>query len=191
MLSPILVSSDRRQRGSLSIELNLKAVSLPLLVMKCWQLIVQHMKSRRPRALQNVWFEIAPQISRGEHSAALLERISDALRPKLKLSRRISLYDTPPEPPMQPADLMSIDYEVEDGLSADEVLQAWPDSASAETDSRLLLRRTAALSAALEDATDAGVEGDLGYGTSDSDVPSVARHGQNLHRSGFQAICYG
>ena len=83
---------------------------------------------------------------------------------------------------------MSIDYEVEDGLQPDEVLEAWPENSLAETDDKLLFSLTAELSAALDDATHVGAEGNQGYSTSDSDVPSVARHAQNAYRSGFYAI---
>jgi hypothetical protein len=44
------------------------------------------------------------------------------------------------------------------------------------------------LSAALEDAIDAGVESNLGYSLSDMDVPSVAKHEQNAYRTGFLPI---
>src|SRR5262249_40116803 len=47
---------------------------------------------------------------------------------------------------------------------------------------------TTALSAALADATDVGVESNEAYSTSDVDVPSVGRHRQNEYRSGFQLI---
>jgi hypothetical protein len=47
---------------------------------------------------------------------------------------------------------------------------------------------TGALEAALADATEVGVESNQGYSTSDSDVPSVAKHAQNEYHSGFQAI---
>jgi hypothetical protein len=82
---------------------------------------------------------------------------------------------------------MSIDYEIEDSISPDDVIAAWPNDAAPEVDANLLLQLTAALSGALADATDVGVEGE-GYSTSDADVPSVARHPQNEYRSGFQSI---
>ena len=56
----------------------------------------------------------------------MLKRIADALRPKLVLNKRLSYGDTDDETPERPSDLMSIDYEVEDGLTSDEVLAAWP-----------------------------------------------------------------
>ncbi|MGJ0395381.1 MAG: hypothetical protein ACR65U_04020 [Methylocystis sp.] len=172
----------------LEYRLNMQAGSLSTLLMQCWRLIIRHMKTAKPGLLQSEWFEIAPQVSRGENSPALLARIAEVLRPKLTLSKRPSLYDKAREFPEHPFDLISIEYEVEADLSADEVLKVWPENATAETDSRLLSQLTAALSAVLDDATDVGVEGNKGYSMSDTDVPSVARHDQNSYRSGFHAI---
>jgi len=172
----------------LEYRLNAQADRLTPLLAKCWRLIIRHMRTAKHGVLQNEWFEIAPRIKRGETSADLIERVADVLRPKLAISRRLSYHDTGDETPERPADLMSIDYEVEDGLTPDEVLEAWPENSPAETDDKLLSSLTAALSAALDDATDVGVEGTQGYGTSDSDVPSVAKHAQNTYRSGFYAI---
>lgn len=119
----------------------------------------------------------------------MLERLAYALRPKLKIGKRLSWRDTAEEKePERPSDLMSIGYKVEDNLSSDDVLAAWPDNAAPETDESLLSQLTGTLSAALADATDVGVESNEGYGTSDTDVPSVARHRQNEYHSGFQAI---
>jgi hypothetical protein len=172
----------------LEFRLNSQAKNLSPLLKKCWELIIRHMRSAKRTLAQNEWFEIAPQLKRGEHSAALLERFADALRPKLKLSKRFSFHDREPKAPERPSDLMSVDYEVEDGLSSTDVLAAWPEDASADTDEALLVKLTEALGATLADAIDVGVESNEGYSTSDTDVPSVARHVQNEYRSGFQVI---
>ncbi len=172
----------------LEFRLNGQAGSLPPLLAKSWQLIIRHMRTSKRGLVQNEWFEIAPQLKRGEHSAELLERLANALRPKLKLSKRLSWYDTEGRTPERPTDLMAVDYKVDDGLSSSDVLAAWPATASADVDEALLLRLTSALTATLADATDVGVEGTEGYSTSDVDVPSVARHAQNQYRSGFQTV---
>lgn len=172
----------------LDLRLNTPVENLPLLLVRCWRLIIRAMKARKQGLLQNEWFEIAPQVKRGEHSAALLKRIAEVLQPKLRLGKRLFLVDTTEEPPESPSDLMSIDYEVDDGLSAEDVLKAWPKNADAETDARLLTQLTVALCEALEDAIDVGVESNKGYSISDTDVPSVAQHDQNTYRSGFHVI---
>ena len=168
--------------------LNAQAERLPQLLLKCWRLIIRHMRTAKQGLLQNDWFEIAPRIKRGETSAELLERLAEVLRPQLRLNKRFSYRDESDEVPEHPWQLMSIDFEVEDGLTAEKVLSVWPEDALAETDAKLLSGLTSALSAALEDATDIGVEGNEGYSTSDTDVPSVARHEQNAYQTGFNAI---
>jgi hypothetical protein len=172
----------------LEFRLNGQSGNLSPLLAKSWQLIIRHMRTAKRGLAQNEWFEIAPQLKRGEHSAELLERLAHALRPKLKLSKRLSWYDREDKTPERPSDLMSIDFEVDDGVPSSDVLAAWPEAASADVDEALLLQLTTALSATLADATDVGVEGDEGFSTSDTDVPSVARHAQNEYRSGFQTI---
>lgn len=168
--------------------LNAQSANLSPLFAKSWALIFRHMRTAKRGFAQNEWFEIAPQLKRGDHSAVVLERLANVLRPKIKLSKRLSWRETDGKTPERPSDLMSIDYEVDDSVSSDDVLAAWPSDAAAEVDENVLLQLTAALSSALADATDAEVESNEGYSISDIDVPSVARHRQNEHRSGFQVI---
>ena len=166
-----------------------KAETLPPLLVKCWRLIIRHMRITRRGALTSDWFDIAPRIKRGEQSQEVLERLSDALRPKLKIGKRIGWHnDERREQPKTPSELMAIDCEIADGLSEDRVLSVWPENAPADLEERLLRMLTGALSAALSDAVDAGVESDRGYGASDTDVPSVAKHQQNAYRAGFLPI---
>src|SRR5260370_5081927 len=129
---------------------NGQAANLSPLLAKSWALIVRHMHTAKQGLAQNEWFEIAPQLKRGDHSVALLERLANALRPKLKIGKRFSWRPTAEDKvPEQPSDLMSIDYKIDDSVSSDDVLAAWPDNATPETDENLLLQLTAALSAAL------------------------------------------
>jgi hypothetical protein len=172
----------------LEYRLSAQAAALPPLLAKSWALIISHMRAARRGLGQNEWFEVAPQIKGGDYSAAMVQRLADALCPKLKVGKRLSLTDSEERAPERPSDLMSIDYEVQYGMLSDHVLAAWPSDAAAETDESLLLQLTNNLNAALADATDVGVESNEGYSTSDSDVPSVARHQQNEYRSGFQVI---
>ncbi|MDQ2084255.1 hypothetical protein RA307_29050 [Xanthobacteraceae bacterium Astr-EGSB] len=173
----------------LEFRLNRKLSSLSPLLVQCWRLIFRHIRTAKQRGLQSDWFDIEPRIRRGDLSPEVQERFTQALRPKLQIGKRSSLYDrdrtTAPE---RPSDLMAIDFEVEDGLTEEEVLSAWPAKTAPAIEARVLQELTHALSAAIEDAIDAGVESNRGYSTSDSDVPSVAEHGQNLYRSGFFAI---
>jgi hypothetical protein len=172
----------------LEYRLNAQTASLLPLFAGSWALIIRHMRAAKRGLARNEWFGVVLQLKRGDRSVAVLERLADALRPKLKIGKRLSWRDTEEKTPERPADLILIDYEVEDGVSSDDVLAAWPSDVAAETDESVLLQLTTALSAALDDAADVGVESSEGYSTSDTDVPSVARHHQNEYRSGFQVI---
>src|SRR3546814_15793111 len=83
---------------------------------------------------------------------------------------------------------MSMEYVVAEGMDSTDIWSAWAGGASVEVMEKLLALLTHGLVAALEDATEVGVEGAVGSGISDSDVPSVAKHGQNAYREGFQSI---
>lgn len=173
----------------LDYRLNEQSKTLPEYLTKSWRLIIRHMRSIRRGLLRNEWFEIAPRLKAGETSPEVLERLSDVLRPKLEVSARLSWRDEDDRPaPERPTDLMSIEYEIEDGVGEDDILSAWPTEASIQAEERLLHSLTRSLSEALEDATDAGVESNDGYSVSDTDVPSVAKHEQNRYRTGFQPI---
>ncbi|MCK1698772.1 hypothetical protein [Bradyrhizobium sp. 144] len=179
----------RETADFLEFRLNTQSSSLPPLLVKSWALIIRHMRTAKAGFAQNEWFEIAPQLKREDYSAPLLERLANALRPKLKVGKLFSWRDTAEdEVPERPSDLMAIDYEVDDGVQSDDVLAAWPKNAKPEIDETFLAQLTTALTAALADATDAGVETNEGYSTSDTDVPSVARHRQNEYHSGFHTI---
>jgi hypothetical protein len=167
--------------------LNAQAANLPPLHTKSWALIIRHMRATKRGLADNEWFEISPQL-KADHSVGVVQRLAHALCPKPKVGKRLSWADSEEKTPERPSDLMSIDYEVQDSMSSDDVLAAWPSEVATENDESLLLQLTNELSSALADATDVGVEGYEGYSTSDADVSSVARHRQNEYRSGFQVI---
>jgi len=155
----------------------------------CWRLIVRHMRNNRRGALRSDWFDIAPRIKRGEQSPVLLEQIANALRPKVRVGKQPFRHASDAvEEAQRPSDLMSIDYEIDAGITDDEVLSAWPDDASAQADDKLLKLLFHALEAALEEAIEAGVESDLEYGVSESDVPSIDAHQQNAYHAGFLPV---
>jgi hypothetical protein len=172
----------------LESRLNAQIDRLSPLLAKCWHLIIRQMKAFRHGVLENDWYEVVPRMKRGDASPDTMERVAEALRPKLTLDKRTFYNEDDDFRPERPSDLMSVKYEVADGLTGHEVLGAWPESASAEADYRLLSGLFIALKAALDDASDVGVEGPGAYGITDHDVPSVARHEQNNHQSGFYPI---
>jgi hypothetical protein len=172
----------------LQYRLNAPTARLCPLLAKCWDLIVRQMRTNKRGLAGNELFDLLPRLKRGEYSNDVLERLANALRPRLKIKKRFTLHGTEDETPQTPSDLMSIDFEVDRTLPLADILEARPDDASASSDENLLWHLTTGLEAALSDATDAGVESNTGYSTSDIGVPSVASHAQNDHRSGFQQI---
>lgn len=159
------------------------------LAIKCWRLIIRHMRAASRGMLRSIWFDIAPRIKHGEHSPELLEQLAHELRPKLRVSKHFSWRDTENvQEANHPADLMKIDYEIDDGIKDEEVLLVWPANAAAEVDDKLLKLLSHALDSALADAIDAGVESNDAYSLSDRDVRSVAKHEQNAYRAGFRPI---
>jgi hypothetical protein len=179
---------NQEHASLLEFRLNGQAADIPPLLLSCWRLILRSIKQNKHGVFENEWYELEPQIRRGEHSAALLEKIAKTLRPKLKLSKRILWGDEGREPPEHPTDFMSVDFEVDENLTADVVLEAWPKDTSADTDARLLAQLATTLEAALNEVADVGLEPQIGYAKSDTDVPSVDEHEQNEYRSGFNAI---
>jgi hypothetical protein len=181
---------DESAAQLLELRLNRRRHTLPPVLAKSWQLIIRHIRDNPRGMLRSEWFDIQPRIKSGEHSAELLERLARVLRPKPKISKRIYWFDggSAERVPQRPSDLMSLDYEVEGDVTEAEVLAAWPKDAPAEVDQRFLTALTEALDAALADALEMEVESNIGYGISDTDVPSVAAHRQNEYRSGFLPI---
>jgi hypothetical protein len=179
---------ERDAADNLELSLN-NAKNLPLLFVTCWRLIIRHMKTMQRGALRDEWFDIVPRIRGGEQSSELLERLAEVLRPKVRVRRHHSWYDEDARlEPAWPKDLISIDFEIDDGVNDEEILSAWPEDASSEIDHKLLNHLTNVLDAALAEAIEAGVESDLGYGVTDADVRSVAKHEQNTNNAGFLAI---
>jgi hypothetical protein len=181
---------DETAAGLLEFRLNRTRHTLPSFLAKSWQLIIRHIRSSPRGVLRSEWFDIEPRLKAGEHSSELLERLARLLRPKPKVGKRISWRDegAGEHVPKSPSDLMSVDYEIEDHVTEQEILAAWPTDTPADFEQRLLVTLTEALDAVLADAIDMEVETNIGYGISDTDVPSIAAHHQNEHRSGSLPI---
>jgi len=162
---------------------------LPSLLMKCWRLIISHMRNTKRSALQSDWFEIVPRIKRGEHSPELISRLAQVLQPRLRVGKRMHWGEEVVDKKLErPSDLISISFVIEDYPTEDEILSAWPENAKPDLDEKLLNQLTLALSDSIEKAIESEVESSLGYSLSDSDVPSIAKHDQNAYRAGFLPI---
>ncbi len=165
-----------------------REAQLPSVLAQSWRLVIRHLRSTKRGLPRFEWLDLQPRIRRGDQSAEALERLANVLRPKLTIGRRLSVRKEEAAWATSPTDLMSIEYTVEDDVSEVEVLEAWSQDASAEMDGNLLDYLAGALDATLADAFDIGVESNDGWSASDFDVPSVAAHPQNEHRTGFLEI---
>lgn len=172
----------------LEFRLRQHEAALPELLAQCWRLILRQMTSKRQGLARYEWFDLAPRVKRGEHGADLMDRLAAVLRPRLTVTKRFGFGREIEEEPTRPIDLMSVSYEVDDDVVPQEVISAWPKEAEARTDAVLLDRLTVTLDHSLADAVEVGVEGGIGWGTSDFNVASVADHPQNANRGGFLVI---
>lgn len=173
----------------LEVRLNAKRNMLPPLLVKCWELIIRHVRNDRRGSPYRDWYDVLPRLKRGEHSTELLERTVKAVTPRLQVGKRFGWYDTEPEREIkEPSDLMSIKYVVEEGINEQEFFSVWPKGSADSTEQRLISMLTNALLSVLSDAVDVGVEHNEGISISDTDVPSVAAHEQNAFKHGFLTI---
>ena len=95
----------------LQFRLDQKRNELPALLVKCWQLIIRHIRNARHDFSYREWFETLPRLKKGEHSTELLERLVKAVTPRLRIERRFGWYDRDGEHEIkEPSDLMTIRY---------------------------------------------------------------------------------
>jgi hypothetical protein len=168
--------------------------TLPALFVKSWRIIQRQIRNNRLKTSGREWLMLGLRVQHGEFSSDLYVDLARSLRPRIIIKSRGEFYQVERAPAKNPRDLMSIEFEVDDLVSVESILQIWPEDTLAQYDCRLLDCLTNELESALHDAVDAGVEGEgrdtysAGWGRSDSDVPSIAASIQNNYRSGFQAI---
>lgn len=166
-----------------------QTADLPDLLGRTWRLIIRHMRLHPRGKLWNEWFDLEPRILRGEHSAEVINRLVDVITPKLVVKRQSPWFDHEERPETSsPADLVAIDFEVEEGITDEEILVAWPEQTPVDIDEELIRRLTQSLGSTIVESIEAGVEATGGFGVTDSDVPSIAKHPQNELRSGFLTI---
>ena len=161
-----------------------RSILQPLLT-KCWQLIIRHIRNKHYGTLQHEWFKVLPRLKRGDISAEVLERVAEVLTPTLFVEKRYGWYDEPNREVKGPADVFSVKYGIDYGVSERDFFAAWPDTASAVTEDWFIGILTNSLSRVLADAIEVGVESNTGLSISDIDVPSVGAHEQNAYHAGF------
>lgn len=172
----------------LEFHLNEQVGMFPEALLRCWRLIIRGMRNVDRHVIHSEWLELEPRIRRGEVTQEVLERLADVLRPRMKIGRRSPFNTENSGEIRHPTDLLSIEYTVDDDVVEEEILAAWPEEAAAEADSRLLKYLIERIDATLADAVEQDLESHRGLSASDFDVPSIASHLQNEHRSGFLEI---
>ncbi len=172
----------------LQFGLNQNAAALPPFLLTAWRLVVRHMESATDPALNFGWFDLLPSLQRGDRSANVIGRLATLLQPKLRVSRPFRLYDDDGAPVSKFQDLLRVEYETDEHVSIEEVLEAWGTDNPSETNGELLVALSHALDSVLADATDLGLETAEGFGVTDANVASVANHPQNRYRAGFLCI---
>jgi hypothetical protein len=172
----------------LQFALNQNAAALPPFLLTAWRLILRHMENANDPALTFGWFDLLPSLQRGDRSANVIGRLAKLLQPKLRVSRPFRLYDDEKPVVSRFQDLLRVEYETEEHLSIDEVLEAWGSDNPPETNAQLLAALSHELDSALADAIDLEIETNQGLGITDANIASVANHPQNRYRAGFLPI---
>lgn len=153
---------------------------------KAWRLLLAAKRAQRANYLDDSWYLAAPSIRRGKADFEARRLVSHILRPQLKIDKPIRWPDENrgPNAPEALHDLIRLDFDPADHPLPNDILNAWPKNAEQEIALFRTLDRV--LLDALEEAQDAGVLD--GWDRASYDVPSVAVHDQNAHRSGFYPI---
>ncbi|XUY29984.1 SIR2 family protein (plasmid) [Agrobacterium sp. rho-8.1] len=172
---------------ALSYNLEQYQGNLPPLLRKSWALLVRHMRQVK-RSHVSAWYDLLPVLKRLDTSTETIERLTGILRPEIRISQHFTLSDEVNDTPNSVHDLMRVEYEPEDDVAVDEVLDAWSTQHAGEVDADLLNSLTHALDRAVADAADVGLDGNRGFGVVDMHVASVADHPQNRYRKGFLPI---
>ncbi len=125
---------------------------------------------------------MAETVKRGDADYGVRQLVARILRPRLKIGDvwRERTADDEPETLYH---LVRIEFDSENSPRPDEILDAWPRDIDREVALFRVLER--AFVDALEEASDAGF---LEPDQASWNVPSVAAHPQNAHRSGFYPI---
>jgi hypothetical protein len=160
--------------------------NLAPLRLRAWHLMLA---AKRPPATSDMefsWYQLAPRIKAGHVGFQARRLVAGMLRPRLRVAKAVFWRGEAP-PPGEPEvlpQLLRLEFQPAELPPLGEILRAWPQT----TDDEAALFRSVdrALLDALEEALDAGFLD--GLDRTSWDVPSVAHHAQNAHRSGFYPI---
>ena len=153
--------------------------------LKAWRLLLAAKRPKSTRPLDDGWYLTAPNIKRGEAGYDARQLVEGILRPRLKVSKALHLYEErDPNAAETLHDLLRLEFDPADHPAANEILAAWPQNYAQE----IALFHT--LNRSMEDAFDEAQDVGLldGWDRTSYNVPSVAEHPQNAYRSGFYPL---
>lgn len=152
---------------------------------QAWRLILNTKRRKFANGFEDSWYRLLPGIKRGDIDFEVRRLVSQILRPRLKVSKTLPWYEERAESaPETLRDLLNLDFDPIDRVSASELVSAWPQNIEHEIALFQTLNRT--LFEALEEAQELGFLG--AWDRASHSVPSVASHGQNAYRRGFYPL---
>lgn len=181
---------DERAVWDIESTLDQKRGELTQVRARAWEILLSAKKPRADPDHGWSWYRQAPRIRAGGAGYEARRLVASLLRPRLRVERRLWLYQKPAEPQADEpgnetlAAFMSLDFEPPKDVNSHEIVEGWPQVETSLV--RLLQTLERTLLDALEHAEDVGFV--VGYDRSDEDVPSVAPHAQNEYGTGFYPI---
>jgi hypothetical protein len=181
-----LAAFDDHCRWHINRALDREKAELTAVRARAWRLLLVAKRPKSAGVLDDSWYLAAGNIKRGEADFEAQQLVRRILRPRLEVKRPLHLYDEVKDQkaPETLHDLLRLEFDPAVHAPTSEILAAWPQVAEQE----IALFRTLdrAMLDAFEEAEDAGLF--EGWDRTSYDVPSVAAHPQNAHRSGFYPI---
>jgi SIR2-like domain len=178
---------DDQSRRLIEIAIVAPGTKLSAARKKAWRLLLRSRVAERRRLnLHAAWFDALRRLEAHEVDYETRQLVAEAVKPVLEISKRTRW------PGMSESEnnletingLVRVDYRSDDYPRVNEILAAWPQELEQEVALFRTLDRT--LTEVLEEAADAGFL--EGWDRASDDVPSVARHPQNAHHTGFYPI---
>ncbi len=151
---------------------------------RAWELLSRAKKARPDRDLDMSWFRLAPRIQRGEAGYEARRTVASMFRPRLNVQKPWRWVETGEARAESLETLVWLDYKTSGHSHPSDVLQVWPTGIALTKALFATLNQT--LHDALDEASDVGFT--EGYDRAERDVPSIAPHRQNDHRSGFYPL---
>ena len=173
---------------SLESNLNRLGNSLPPLLVKCWRLMIKHMRFWDYQQLSSEWLNIQSRIGTDDWSPEVISRFCEALKPKPMVSKLVRWREGMVDEPQRLADLINIEFKVHNLVNTKKILSLLPTDIPPDVREQLLQALTHTLETALDEAVDNEVEHNQGFSVSDRDIPCITTCAHGFGQPGFQPI---